>query len=329
MKNRINSVWVKMLSLSTTAIAIILVFNLFIHSSTPVTIENEEESMPARFQQNYSIHALPMPAHLDFAGELVPMERTYIRESFDRELLVNTYWQSQTLLLIKRANRYFPVIEPILEAHGVPNDFKYLALIESGFLERAVSPAGAAGIWQFLAATAREYDLEVTKEVDERYNLEKSTVAACKYLKKAYGRYESWTLAAAAYNAGPRGIDRQVGRQKVESYYDLLLVEETQRYVFRILAIKEILSSPKKYGFNLKKEDLYPVIPTLEVVVTGAIPDFADFASEHGTTYREFKDLNPWLRETFLSNPTGKQYTLKLPKPDAFLVGIETTEAHQ
>jgi membrane-bound lytic murein transglycosylase D len=311
---------VKVLSISTSVIAIALVFNLFVQSSQPVYLPPGDEVEINLFRQNYSIHALPMPDKLDFAGERVPLEKTYVREGYDRELLVNTYWQSQTLLLIKRANRYFPVIEPILKAEGVPDDFKYLALIESGFLERVVSPAGAAGIWQFLAGTARDFGLEVTKEVDERYHLEKSTVAACKYLKNAFERYQSWTMAAASYNAGLRGIDRQVGRQKVESYYDLLLVEETSRYVFRILAIKEIMANPQNFGFHLAVDDLYPVIPTYNLEVNSAIPDFADFAESKGATYRELKDLNPWLRETFLTNSSGKKYVLKMPEQDAFLV---------
>ncbi len=311
---------VKILSITTSIIAIILVFNLFVHSAVPDPIAEEKPAELSLFQQNYSIHALPMPDDLSFAGEPVPMNKTYVRESYDRELLVNTYWQSQTLLLIKRANRYFPIIEPILEAEGVPSDFKYLPLIESGFQERVVSPAGAAGVWQFLESAAKDYNLEVSKEVDERYHLEKSTVAACRYLKRAYERFGSWTMAAAAYNAGPRGMDRQIDRQKITSYYDLLLNEETGRYVFRILAIKEIMANPQKFGFHLGEDDLYPVIPTNELVVTGAIANFADFALEHGTTYREIKDLNPWLRETFLANPSNKTYTLKIPKPGAFEV---------
>jgi hypothetical protein len=320
MKKSLQFPVVKILPIATSIIAILLVFNLFVHSSVPDPTTEEDPAELSLFQQNYSIHALPMPDELTFAGEPVPMNKIYVRESYDRELLVNTYWQSQTLLLIKRANRYFPIIEPIMEAEGVPLDFKFLPLIESGFQERVVSPAGAAGVWQFLEGAAKDYNLEVSNEIDERYHLEKSTVAACRYLKKAYERFGSWTMAAAAYNAGPRGMDRQIDRQKLTSYYDLLLNEETGRYVFRILAIKAIMDNPQKFGFHLGEEDLYPVIPTNELVVTGAIPNFADFALEHGTTYRELKDLNPWLRETFLANPSNKTYTLKIPKPGAFEV---------
>lgn len=314
------SAYIKVLSISSSIIAVALVFSLFVHSSAPIQVPPGDEVEISLFQKNYSVHALPIPDELYFAGERVPIEKTYVREGFDREMLVNTYWQSQTLLFLKRANRYFPVIEPILASEGVPDDFKYLALIESGFLERAVSPAGAAGIWQFLAGTARDFGLEVSKEVDERYHLEKSTAAAARYLKSAYEKYGSWSLAAAAYNAGIRGIDRQIGRQKVDSYYDLLLVEETSRYVFRIIAIKEIFSNPQKFGFHLGVDDLYPVIETIDVEVKSPIADFADFAQAHGATYREIKDLNPWLRETFLSNLSGKKYVIKVPKPGAFLV---------
>ncbi len=308
----------KVLSGITMIIVLTMVFQLFIQSTSPVLKNAGEYFEEDLFRKNYSIHALAVPDSLFFAGEFVPLERTYVRESFDRELLVNTYWQSQTLLLIKRANRYFPVIETILKEENIPDDFKYLALIESGFMERAVSPSGAVGIWQFLAGTAKDYGLEVSREVDERYHLEKSTVAAAEYLKKSYQKYGSWTLAAAAYNAGNRGIDRQINLQKVDNYYDLLLAEETGRYVFRILAVKEILSDPAKYGFHFSKEDLYYPISTYEIDLSKSVEDFADFALEHGTTYKELKDLNPWLRSTSLSNPSGKLYTLKLPQPGAF-----------
>ena len=248
----------------------------------------------------------------------MPTERNYILESLDRELLVNTYWQSQTLLFIKRANRYFPAIEPILKEEEVPEDFKYLALIESGLLPKAVSPAGAVGFWQFMRSTALDLHLEVNSEVDERYHLEKATRAACQYLKSAREKFGSWTLAAAAYNAGRTNIIKQLTRQKTDNYYDLLLGEETGRYVYRILAVKEILENPSHYGFHVKPEDLYPVIPTYQVKINSRIDNFADFAKEHGITYRELKDLNPWLRDTNLSNSRGKSYVIDLPQKGAF-----------
>ena len=319
MNNKFKISSIQSLPISTVLLAAFMVFNLFVSSSVPGQRADEERDVDL-FLENYSIHALPIPRNLNFAGEKVPLHKTYVRESYDRELLVNTYWQSSTLLLIKKANRYFPVIEPILKEEGVPDDFKYLPMIESGFQERAVSPAGAAGEWQFMAGAAGDYGLEVSKEIDERYHIEKATIAACRYLKKAYERFGSWTMAAASYNAGQRGMDRQIERQKTTNYYDLLLTEETGRYIFRLLAMKEIVSSPGDFGFKLEQNDLYPVIETDTLVVSEPIPDFADFAIANGTTYRELKDLNPWLRETSLSNPAGKSYTLKIPKPGAFEV---------
>ena len=258
----------------------------------------------------YSIHALPIPEDIHFAGEEVPIEEPDIKERLDKELLVNTYWQSNALLLIKRSKKYFPVIEPILKGNGIPEDFKYLAVAESG-LQNVVSPAGATGFWQLMRTTAKEYGLEVNKNVDERYHLKKSTEAACEYLKKAKERFGSWTLAAAAYNAGRAGVLNQQGRQKVDNYYDLLLGEETGRYVFRILALKEILSDPDKYGFKLEETDYYQWIPTYELEIDEAVANFADFSKKHGINY---KILNPWLREAFLVNNSRKKYVIELPK---------------
>ncbi len=269
------------------------------------------------FNENYKIFSLPLPPKVNFAGERVPTELMDVREKFDRELLVNTYWQSQTLLFHKRCNKYFPVIEPILKKYGIPNEFKYLAVIESG-LDNVVSPAGAAGFWQLLKATGKEYGLEVTDEVDERYHLEKATEAACKYLREAYGTFGSWTLAAASYNMGMNGLARQLKRQKVDNYYDLLLNSETARYVFRILAVKEILTNSSKYGFVLRKQDLYQPTRTKELTVTSTIDNLPDFAKQHGTNYKILKYLNPWLRDTVLPNKSGKPYTLLLPADNVF-----------
>jgi hypothetical protein len=299
----------KLLSVSAAVIAVVLVSQLFIQSSEPTTPIKTNEPLG----RSYMISSLDIPVSLNFAGEEVPIERYDIKESFDRELLVNTYWQSQTILFIKRANRYFPIIEPILAKNGVPDDFKYLSLIESNFMPRAESPAGAAGMWQFMRATAREYGLEVNPEVDERYHIEKSTEAACKYIKKMHDHYGNWTLAAAAYNAGRAGVNKQLERQKTQSYYDLLLGEETGRYVFRILAAKEILLHPEKYGFFVKAEDLYPVIETTELEIKAGVTDFADLAIQYGTSYKELKNMNPWLREAFLTNTSKQTYVIKLP----------------
>lgn len=263
--------------------------------------------------EHYAIYALPMPKNLNFAGEAVPIENPDIYERMDRELLVNTYWQSNALLLLKRANKYFPVIEPILEEYGVPNDFKYLAVIESG-LTQAVSPAKAVGFWQILEGTGKDFKLEINDNVDERYHIEKSTRVACEYLKKSKERFGTWTMAAAAYNAGNTGVLRQLDRQDVSKYYDLLLGEETGRYVFRILALKEIMSNPKKYGFNYDEDQLYKDIPTYRVKVDTAVTDFAAFAKNLDINYKILKIHNPWLRDSYLNNKSGKIYYLDIPE---------------
>jgi len=263
--------------------------------------------------EHYAINALPMPGNLNFAGEPVPIENPDIYERMDRELLVNTYWQSNALLLIKRANKYFPVIEPILAEYGVPNDFKYLAVIESG-LTQAVSPARAVGFWQILEGTGKDFNLEINDNVDERYHIEKSTRVACEYLKKSKERFGTWTMAAAAYNAGNTGVLRQLERQDVSKYYDLLLGEETGRYVFRILALKEILNNPEKYGFNYDEDQLYKDIPTYQVKVDTAVTDFAAFAKNLDINYKILKIHNPWLRDSYLNNKSRKTYYLDIPE---------------
>jgi hypothetical protein len=205
------------------------------------------------------------------------------------------------------------VLDTILLSEGIPSDFKYLALIESSFDKRAVSPAGAVGLWQFLRTTGQEYGLEVNSEVDERYHIEKSTRAACRYFKKAYERFGSWSLVAASYNTGMRRISDELQRQKVDNYYDLTLVDETSRYLFRVLAIKEIFSNPLNFGFNLKKEDLYAVVKTKPIVVNTPVKDFGLFAQEHGISYGILKEFNPWLRDSFISNPQRKTYVVDIP----------------
>lgn len=260
----------------------------------------------------YEVKAPKIPEYLELAGERVPTERYDIRERMDKELLVNTYWQSNAMLLIKRAHKYFPIIEPLLVEYELPDDFKYLAVAESG-LENNRSYAGAAGFWQFLRGTAREYGLEVNKNVDERYNLEKATKMAAKYLKWSKKRLGSWTLAAAAYNAGNRRISTRMKEQQAESYYDLYLNLETSRYVFRILALKEILSHPEKYGFIFDKEDVYTYPNTYTIEINKPIPNLATFAKQNGTTYKELKLVNPWLRETRLNNASKKTYKIKIP----------------
>jgi len=256
---------------------------------------------------------LPQAKPLDFCGEIVPLQIADVQERLDKELTINRNLHASTELVIKRANRYFPIIEPILKQHGVPDDFKYLAVIESK-LENAVSPAGARGIWQFMSATAKEYGMEVNAFVDERYHLEKSTQAACKYLLEAKEKFGSWTLAAAAYNGGMSGITRQIERQKTTpNYYDLLLTEETSRYVFRILALKEIMQNPEKYGYSIPTTELYNRISTKIIEVSTTIPNLADFATEQGINYKILKIHNPWLRDISLKNNSGKTYKIEIP----------------
>ncbi len=267
----------------------------------------------------YRISAIEIPADLNFANEKVPQEDPEIMERVDREFLVNTYWQSNALLLMKRAHKYFPVIEPILSKNGIPDDFKYLAVAESG-LQNVVSHAGATGFWQIMKATGREYGLEINANVDERYHLAKSTEVACRYLQKYKDKYGSWTLAAAAYNAGPGSINKFMGIQQANDYYDLLLGEETGRYVFRILAIKEILSNPEKYGFDIENDDLYNAVPTFNVDVDKPVQNFADFAHQYEINYKILKRHNPWLREPHLNNASGKVYTLEIPNKGYYKV---------
>ncbi|GGG27215.1 murein transglycosylase [Dokdonia pacifica] len=283
-------------------------------------VDAEQIEENEKMINDYNVYALPIPEGLNFAGEPVPVENPDIKERMDRELLVNTYWQSNSLLLFKRANKYFPIIEPILAAEGVPDDFKYLAVIESG-LTQAVSPARATGFWQILKTTGREYGLEVNDNVDERYHIEKSTRVACTYLKKAKERFGSWTAAAAAYNAGNAGVSRRMKSQNVDTYYDLLLGEETGRYVFRIIALKEILNHPAQYGFNFKKQDLYEYIPTYKVSVDSAVTDFVAFSERFGINYKILKLHNPWLREPHLNNKSRKQYFIDIPKEGYYSLG--------
>ena len=249
---------------------------------------------------------------MDFAGEEVPTFMADVQERLDKEMITNMNYHTNTTLVIKRANKVFPIIEPILKKYGVPDDFKYLAVIESS-LVNAVSPAGARGVWQFMPATAKEKGMEVSDEVDERYHLEKSTEAACKYLLVAKEKFGSWTLAAASYNGGMNGISKKMEEQEVADYYDLLLTEETSRYVFRILALKEIMSKSEKYGFNIPNEALYFNIPTKKIVIDSSITDLAKFAKTQGVNYKILKIHNPWLRDKKLTVTTGKKYEIEIP----------------
>jgi membrane-bound lytic murein transglycosylase D len=281
-------------------IAIAFISGLFIFASA----DKNQNFLPSKL--------MDFPANIDFAGENTPLNVSDVKERFERELLVNANLDATTLLIIKRANRAFPIIEPILKINNIPDDFKYLAVIESG-LVNAVSPAGAKGVWQFMPETAKEKGLEVNEIVDERYHLEKSTEAACKYLLDAKRKFGSWTLAAASYNGGMTGVNKQIEIQKVTSYYDLLLNEETSRYVFRILALKEIMKNPKLYGFEIESKELYKNIPTRKLEIDSTITDLASFAIGQGINYKILKIHNPWLRDKKLLNLSKKKYFFEIP----------------
>ncbi|HPW66545.1 MAG TPA: transglycosylase SLT domain-containing protein [Salinivirgaceae bacterium] len=258
------------------------------------------------------IESLPIPLSLTFAGDVVPIEYIDVKEKLDRELAINCFGHSNTYLLIKRANRYLPYISKILSENDLPDDLKFIPVIESG-LTNAVSPSKAVGFWQFLEGTAKEFGLEVNKEIDERYNWKKSTQAACDYFKWLNKKYNSWPLSAAAYNCGRTALNRFIDIQKVDNYYSLLLSEETERYLFRVLALKLILSEPERYGYFIEYNEMYQYIDTYEVKIDKTIPDLALWAKKKGLTYRELKYFNPWLRANTLTVTKNKKYTIELP----------------
>ena len=265
------------------------------------------------------MYSVLKPDNLKFANENIPESTFDVWERLDKELLKNIYWQSNTLLYFKRANKYFPIIEEILEKNNIPNDFKYLALIESGF-EYKVSPSGAAGFWQIMKGTAREYGLEVNYAIDERYNLKKSTEAACKYLQKAYDKFGSWTLAAASYNMGINGVKRQVKKQNTNNYFNLYLNDETSRYVFRIIVIKEIMENPRKYGFVFRQNDLYSYPSVKQIRVDSTIDNLYSFAEENNINYKILKRFNPWLRTSKLPDESRRVYYIDIPKKSEELI---------
>jgi hypothetical protein len=296
--------------IGAAAAVVVLLISSWVSSSKPGKEENE--AYIKHVNERYRIFSLPLPEKADFCGELAPLEQWDVAEKFDREMLVNTYWHSNTLLSIKRAYRWFPVIEPILKEQGIPDDFKYLALIESGFIN-ATSPSGAVGFWQFLPETATQYGLEVNDEVDERYHVEKSTRAACAYFKDAYARFGTWSLVAASYNMGMGGVQKQADRQGSKDYYQLLLNEETARYVFRILAIKELMNNADKYGFVVRPTDLYTPLSSTTITLNQGVEDFAAYAQQNGINYKTLKLYNPWLRQSYLKNKSNKIYEIKIP----------------
>ena len=290
-------------------------FNEVRHRTPPGTISDEAVAEP-----QYQMEDMPSPAisfdlpkDMTFAGDPVPLELSDVRERLDKELQMNTYLHSNTIFLIKRANRWLPQMEKILKKNNIPDDFKYLPLIESNLMN-VVSSAEAVGYWQILKTSGKELGLEITKEVDERYDPIKATETACKYLRKAYNKFGNWTLVAASYNRGMGGLDRAIENQKENSYYDLFLNEETSRYVFRILAIKEIVENPAKYGFKIKPEHVYEEEPLRYIEVTETIPDLVTFAKRHGTNYKLIKRHNPWLRDEKLTVKKGKRYRIAIPE---------------
>lgn len=264
-------------------------------------------------QMRYAAVSFDLPEKVTFANEAVPLQVPDVRERLDKELQINTYLHSNTIFLIKRANRWLPQMEKILKAHGIPEDFKYLPLIESNLLN-VVSPREAAGYWQILKTSGQEFGLEISTEVDERYDPLKATEAACKYLKQSYARFGNWTLVAASYNRGMSGLRKNLEEQRVDNYYDLYLNDETSRYVFRILAIKEIIQNPQKYGFRIEQRHLYTQEKLRYVGVSQTIPDLVAFAKSNGANYKLLKRHNPWLREKSLRVKKGKTYQIALPE---------------
>lgn len=273
-------------------------------------IVKEDEPKP-----NYYANKLTspyIPDKLTFAGENVPLEVYWVHEGLDREMIINCYQHSKTLRIFKLSARVFPVVERILKEEGVPEDFKYLCVAESA-LENVTSPANAGGYWQFIPSTARKFGLTVTDDIDERCNLEKATRAACKYLKSCKNQFGSWTLAAAAYNRGEGGLQNAIEHQKVNNYWDLWLNAETSRYVYRILAFKLLFENPQLYGVEICPAEMYQPVPCKDYKAEKTIPDLVEFAKEQGATYKEIRDLNPWIKNTRLYVPDGKSYTLKIP----------------
>jgi hypothetical protein len=297
----------------------IIIFLIGITISFAVFLSGSKDSEEAAVQKpvvsSFAV-SVPIPQQVRFCNREISLERLDMRERFDREINSLIYFHSSTLLSIKRANRFFPIIEPVLKKNGIPDDFKYLCVVESNLDTRAYSPAKAAGLWQFIESTAKAYGLEIREGVDERYHIEKATEAACRYFRDAYDRYGNWINTAASYNGGMSRISSEMQKQQEESALDLLLVPETSRYVFRIMAIKEIFDHPQKYGFILKEENLYPSVPVNKVEVSTDISDWVAFAKKYGISYMQLKEYNVWLRDTKLTMPRGERKTYRIAIPE-------------
>lgn len=315
----------KILALS---IPLIIALGVTLCSSSSASTEKGDTKKNRRANVLSMTKSVDVPKAIEFAGEKLDLDRYDMHERFDREINSFTYFHSTTMLLIKRANRYFPIIEPILKKNNIPDDFKYLAVIESHLDPRATSPARAVGLWQFLASTGKENGLEVGTEVDERYHVEKSTEAACRYLKTAYAKYGSWSSVALAYNGGQRRITEELDKQLADEGLDLWLVEETTRYYFRMVAIKHIFENPSDYGFILNAKQLYKPMTYENVIVNESISDLAAFAQEKGITYAQLKDANSWLRARKLTITKDKTYTLKIPTQKSLYYSKEAPKVH-
>ena len=305
-----------------------LLVSLFLLSNKEAEIENKFSSFEQELYTLSQANSVPLPDKIDFCGETIALDRMDIRERFDREINTFAYLHATTMLYLKRANRYFPIIEPVLKKNNIPDDFKYLCVIESNLDIRALSPASAAGFWQFLESTGKEYGLEINPEVDERYHIEKATKAACRYFNAAYSRFGNWVDVAASYNAGMAKISSALSAQRVNSSLDLLLVSETSRYIFRISAIKQIFENPYLYGFVLRKENFYSPISTQQIIVDRTIDDLAAFSIEYGLNYMLLKEFNPWLRDNKLTIRPGKTYGIIIPKKEDLYFNKNAIKIH-
>lgn len=281
--------------------------------STDVFSQRRDALFP-NYSESTPVQLKKVPDSITFAGETIRFDRTDMRERLDRELIAFTYSHSTSILMLKRAGRFFPQVEPILKSYGLPDDLKYLMVIESNLDPQSVSSAGAAGLWQFTAATARQYGLEVNSNVDERYNTAKATDAACRYLKAAYAKYGEWLTVAASYNAGQAGISSKLEKQHRKNATDLWLPNETSRYMFRLLVAKLMFQHPEEFGFRLESDDIYPFIPAKDTIcVTEPVPDLVEFAERYGISFYQLKQANLWLRESQLNNASHRRYEIIIP----------------
>lgn len=295
----------------------VFVLELFIYST------RTKNSMQSRTADAIAVE---QKDSIDFCGERVPLHSQDILERYEHEILKNAYWHSQINITYKRTGKFFPLIEKILQEEGIPDDFKYVCIIESG-LDNVVSPVGAAGFWQIMETTGKEYGLEISKDIDERYHLAKATRVACQYFKRAHKKFNSWTLAAASYNIGISGIERRLKKQKTNNYYDLHLNSETSRYIFRALALKEILNHPERYDFSLNEKHKYKPVPVRTVTVDSSISDLTIWSEAQEINYKILKIFNPWLRNSALRNPSRKKYEIKIPISWVFKFASEENDS--